>query len=222
MNCVNHAEVPSAAFCIRCGHALCTECVRNVRGSVYCETCLADMVGNASAGEKSGTATNKPPLQQKKVTLGTNPGAAFALGLIPGVGAIYNGDFLKAAVHVLIFGLLIQLNDNAGRFGEPLFGLATFAFYMYMPFEAYYTSKKRKLAAEGIDLDTPIDHFHRQFGEFKDRELWGGVALIIIGAIFLADNFNIIHFERIGELWPLLLVGLGIWMLKRYQGKVTS
>jgi len=219
MNCVNHAEVPSAAFCIRCGHALCTECVRNVRGSVYCEACLAEMVTNTSAGEKPGTT---PPPQPKKVAVATNPGAAFALGLIPGVGAIYNGEFLKAAIHVLIFAVLVQLNDNAGRFGEPLFGLLTFAFYMYMPFEAYYTSKKRKLAAEGIDLDTPIDQFHRQFGEVKDKELWGGVALIVIGGIFLADNFNIIHFERIGELWPLLLVGLGIWMLKRYQGKVTS
>ena len=221
MNCVNHADVQSAAFCIRCGHALCNDCVRSVRGSVYCETCLADMVGNASAAAPPSSAPNAaaPP---KKIVVGTNPGAAFALGLIPGVGAIYNGDFLKAAIHVLIFGLLVQLNNSAGRFGEPLFGFATFAFYMYMPFEAYYTSKKRKLAGEGIDLDTPIDQFHRQFGEVKDKELWGGVALIIIGFIFLADNFDIIHFERIGELWPLALVGVGIWMLRRHQGKAAS
>jgi hypothetical protein len=179
---------------------------------------LAELVSASSPREERP----KPSGEKKKVVVGTNPGAAFALGLIPGVGAIYNGDFLKAAIHVLIFGLLVQLNENSGRFGEPLFGLATFAFYMYMPFEAYYTSKKRKLAAEGVDLDTPIDQFHRQFGEVKDKELWGGVALIIIGAIFLADNFNIIHFERIGELWPLLLVGLGIWMLRRYQGKAAS
>jgi hypothetical protein len=220
MNCINHADVASAAFCIRCGHALCPECIRNVRGSVYCETCLAEMVGGASAG--SPNTAPGAPATPKKTVVGTSPGAAFALGLIPGVGAIYNGDFLKAAIHVLIFGVLIQLNDSAGRFGEPLFGLATFAFYMYMAFEAYYTSKKRKLAAEGIDLETPIDQFHRQFGEVKDKELWGGVALIVIGAIFLADNFDIIHFERIGELWPLLLVALGIWMLKRYQGKPAS
>ena len=45
---------------------------------------------------------------------------------------------------------------------------------------------------------------------------------IIIGFIFLADNFDIIHFERIGELWPLALVGVGIWMLRRHQGKAAS
>ena len=49
MNCVYHAEVPNVAFCIRCGHALCNECVRNVRGSVYCETCLAEAVEGKSA-----------------------------------------------------------------------------------------------------------------------------------------------------------------------------
>jgi hypothetical protein len=203
-----------------------------VRGNVYCETCLADIVGSTSAGNKksvppgvsstSTSAADKPPVTQKTVVAGTNPGAAFALGLIPGVGAIYNGDFLKAAIHILIFGLLVHMNESASGFGEPLFGMATFAFYVYMPFEAYYTAKKRKLAAEGIDLDTPIDQFHRQFGGVKDKELWGGVILIVIGGLFLADNFNIIHLERIGELWPLLLIGLGIWMLKRYQGRAAS
>jgi len=218
MNCVNHAEVPSAAFCTRCGHALCAECKRDVRGSVYCESCLGEIVGGKT---EENTATQRPSAQQK-IVVGTNPGAAFALGLIPGVGAIYNGEFLKAAIHILIFGILVQINNSTRGFGDALFGMATFAFYLYMPFEAYYTAKKRKLAAEGIDLDTPIDQFHRQFGEVKDKDLWGGIALIVIGGLFLADNFNIIHFERIGQLWPVLLIGLGLWMLKRYQGKAAS
>jgi len=222
MNCVNHADVQSAAFCIRCGHALCPECIRSVRGSVYCEPCLGELVGGKPAAENSAGTIPPPSARQQKVVVSTNPGAAFALGLIPGVGAIYNGEFIKAAVHILIFALLVQLNDSARGFGEPLFGFATAAFYFYMPFEAYYTSKKRKFAAEGIDLETPIDQFHRQFGEVKEKELWGGVALVLIGGLFLADNFNIIHFERIGELWPLLLVVLGIWLLKRHQGKAAS
>jgi TM2 domain-containing membrane protein YozV len=218
MNCVNHAEVQSAAFCIRCGHALCTECTRNVRGSVYCESCLADMVSGAGTSEKSAGAA--PPQQQKKALVyGSNPGIAFALGLIPGVGAIYNGDFMKAAIHILIFGVLVQLQNQVRFGGGALLGLATAAFYFYMAFEAYFTAKKRKLAAEGVELETPIDRLHQQFGDMQNKELWGGVALIVVGGLFLADNFNIVQFDRIGQLWPLVLVGLGIWMLKRYQEK---
>src|SRR5262245_15733043 len=99
MNCFYHAEAPKVAFCIHCGRALCAECSRSVRGSVYCEPGLGDLVeGKAATGSSAGGNV------KKEVVGGTNPGAAFALGLIPGVGAIYNGEFVKAAVHILIFG----------------------------------------------------------------------------------------------------------------------
>jgi hypothetical protein len=216
MNCVNHADIQAAAFCIRCGRALCQECTHHVRGAVYCEACLAEIV------QEKGSAAPPPPgaaASRPQSVAGTNPGVAFALGLIPGVGAIYNGEFLKAAIHVLIFGVLASLNDGPGiRSGQPLIGMAMAAFFFYMAFEAYYTAKKRKLALEGVQLDTPIDRLHQQFGDMKDKELWGGVALVVIGGLFLADNFDLVRFERISQLfWPAVLIGLGIWMLKRHQ-----
>src|SRR5438105_15419413 len=145
MNCTYHAELPNVAFCIRCGHALCKDCVHDVRGSVYCEQCIADAVQGKTANEET--------------VVNTHPGAAFVLGLIPGVGAIYNGEFVKAAIHVLIFGTLASLADATDT---ALFGIAAAAFFFYMPFEAYYTAKKRKLGAEGITLETPIDRLQQQ------------------------------------------------------------
>src|SRR5262249_27143719 len=166
MNCFYHAEAPSTAFCIHCGRALCNDCIRNVRGSVYCEPCLADIVqGKATPSSSSSAAGAK-----KETVAGKNPGAAFALGLIPAVGAIYNGEFVKAAFHILIFGTLVSLADATDA---AIFVMAGFAFYFYMPFEAYYTSKKRMLGAQGIMLDTPIDRLQQQFGSIRDRELWG-------------------------------------------------
>src|SRR5262249_12180388 len=149
MNCFYHAEAPNVAFCIHCGRALCNECIRNVRGSVYCEPCLAELI-EGKAATTSSTANG--PTVPKEVIGGTNPGAAFALGLIPGVGAIYNGEFVKAAVHILIFGTLVSLSNATDA---ALFGLACAAFYFYMPFEAYYTAKKRMLGSQGIMLETP-------------------------------------------------------------------
>jgi TM2 domain-containing membrane protein YozV len=204
MNCVYHAEAPNVAFCIHCGQALCSECVRKVQGSVYCEKCLAELVDpkNVKKDPAAGTVA------------GTNPGAAFALGLIPGVGAIYNGEFVKAAVHILIFGILVSLSDATDT---ALFGLASAAFYFYMPFEAYYTAKKRMLGAQGVMLETPIDRLQQQLGTVKDRELWGGVALIVIGGLYLLGNLDFFDLHRIARLWPVGLVVIGVWLLKKHQ-----
>jgi TM2 domain-containing membrane protein YozV len=208
MNCFYHAEAPNVAFCIHCGKALCNQCVRNVRGSVYCEPCLGDFVeGKASSASSSGP-------KHETAVVGTNPGAAFALGLIPGVGAIYNGEFLKAAVHILIFGTLVSLADATDA---ALFGLASAAFYFYMPFEAYYTAKKRMLGAQGIMLETPIDRLQQQFGSMKDRELWGGIALVVVGGLYLLGNLDFFDLHRIARLWPAGLVLLGVWLLNRHQ-----
>ena len=212
MNCAYHPEVSNVAFCIRCGRPLCAECIRSVRGSVYCETCLAELVG--------GKAPPSSPSSKVDSIAGTNPGAAFALGLIPGVGAIYNGEYVKAAVHVLIFGTLISL-QHLTRAGQPLIGLLIAAFYCYMPFDAYYTAKKRKMRAEGIELETPIDRLQQQFGEAKDRDLWGGIALVVLGSLFLLGNLDVLDMERVARLWPVLLVVAGLWLLKKHQEKTT-
>jgi hypothetical protein len=86
MNCATHAEVQSEAFCTQCGRALCTECIRKVRDSVYCENCLEASIksGGKSEGKSAGPGT--------QTIGGDNPDTAFVLGLIPGVGAIYNGE----------------------------------------------------------------------------------------------------------------------------------
>ena len=225
MNCFYHAEAPNVAFCIHCGRALCNECVRNVRGSVYCEPCLGDLVEGKAPGASSGSAgsgagpgagatTSNGPVRAQAQVAGTNPGLAFALGLIPGVGAIYNGEFVKAAVHVLIFATLVSLSDATEA---ALFHLAAFAFFFYMPFEAYYTAKKRLLGAQGIMLETPIDRLQQQLGTIRDRELWGGVALIVVGGIYLLSNLDFFDLHRVARLWPVVLVVLGVWLLKKHQ-----
>ena len=54
MNCVYHADAPNVAFCIQCGQALCSECIRKVLGSVYCEKCLGELLGKKGAGYDGG------------------------------------------------------------------------------------------------------------------------------------------------------------------------
>ena len=48
---------------------------------------------------------------------GPNPALATMLGFIPGVGAMYNGQFVKAMIHVLVFVILIAITDQHDFFG---------------------------------------------------------------------------------------------------------
>jgi hypothetical protein len=135
--------------------------------------------------------------------------------LIPGVGAIYNGEYFKAAIHVLIFGMLTSLGA----------ALLAVAFYFYMPFEAYYTAKKRKLSARGVQVITPIDRFYEQFqehtGGIKNREFWGGIGLIALGALYLLNSFDLISFHGLRRFWPVLLITAGVALLLRSKEKRT-
>jgi hypothetical protein len=90
-----------------------------------------------------------------------------------------------------------------------------------MPFEAYYTAKKRKLKREGVDLETPFDQFNDRLAGFKNREMWGGIALIVAGGLFLLDNFGVVSIQRVSQLWPVLLIAAGVFLLKRFQERAS-
>jgi divalent metal cation (Fe/Co/Zn/Cd) transporter len=63
------------------------------------------------------------------------------------VGAIYNGQYVKGLIHVVVFGLLISIvgNDEMGENLQPLFGMMIAVWIFYMAFEAYHTAKRRQL-----------------------------------------------------------------------------
>lgn len=205
MNCFNHPEAPAVAYCRTCGRALCSDCQRLAQGTVFC----AEHVPSTAA-----VAAATPPR-----TAAGSPAVAFLLGLIPGVGAIYNGQYAKGLVHVVIFGLLISLvsSDALGPL-EPLFGLLIAAFYIYMPFEAYHTAKRRQLGQ-------PVDEFS---GLIPTRDVSAGfpvgpVVLIALGVIFLLHNLELLRLERLLPYWPVLLIALGVYMLYcRLKGRPPS
>jgi hypothetical protein len=216
MNCANHADIENTAFCIKCGKPLCVQCARPVQSSIYCENCLADSVGAKAAGRSE----SDPSRATTQKAGGTSPEAAFILGLIPAVGAIYNAEFFKAAIHLVIFGFLVTLADHTHGPGSGLVHLMAFGFYAYMPFEAFYTAKKRKLALQGIELETPFDSLNEQMGEFKNKELWGGMALVAVGVVFLLDNFDLVTFDQVQKLWPVIPMAIGVLLIRRFtQGK---
>jgi serine/threonine protein kinase len=84
----------------------------------------------------------KDELPDQLAGAGRSPRRAFWFGLIPGVGALYNGEYKKAGVHVLIFGFISTLLQVAPYFFHSFLELLRFVFVAYMAFEARHTAEK--------------------------------------------------------------------------------
>jgi hypothetical protein len=135
--------------------------------------------------------------------------------MIPGVGAIYNGQYLKGLVHALVFGLLITLIDNSGGTGaQPLLAMIMAAFWFYMAFEAYHTARKRQL---GVPVDEWSSIIPR--GQQGGRVPVGPLLLIAIGVIYLLNSLDLLDFRAISRFWPVILIVVGAYMLySRFTG----
>src|SRR5215210_2742174 len=139
MNCANHPEAAAVAYCRTCGKPLCQICERPAQGTVFCDehAAPAAAAANPYAAPPTGASPYAVPYAPPVNPNAPSPGLAFILGLfIPGVGAIYNGQYAKGVIHVLILGLLISImNSGAGNGLEPLIGLSMTVFVFYMAFE---------------------------------------------------------------------------------------
>jgi hypothetical protein len=220
MNCAVHSDTPAAAYCRTCGKALCENCKRDVQGAIYCESCIAARLQGSPVVP---VVTNAP-----------SPGVAMLLGFIPGVGAMYNGQFIKGFVHVIIFVMLIIAANNISEY----FGLLIAFFFFYMVFDAYKTAQARLLGLPapdplGIDKMFGIQESHTPGSAAApaaqvpaaapvpkvaappaqatpaSNEPIGAIVLIILGVALLIGTMT--HFH-IGRLWPLFLIGIGLWI----------
>jgi TM2 domain-containing membrane protein YozV len=162
--------------------------------------------GPAWTGPAPGPAVAPaPPVRDA----GVSPGLAFLLGLIPGVGAIYNAQYAKGLVHVVIWGLLVSIisSDAAGGL-EPLFGMMIAVWVFYMAFEAYHTAKKRMLG-EPVDEFSSLVPLKGRGAGFPALP----VILIAIGTLALLNNLDIIRFYQLVRYWPAFLIALGVYLL---------
>jgi TM2 domain-containing membrane protein YozV len=163
---------------------------------LYCESCLATRL--------------QSPLPPLMGTGGPSAGLALALGFIPGVGAIYNGQIVKAIVQVLIFGSLIALADRVGGPMDTILHLGAAAFYFYMVIDSYQTARNKQLGQ-------PVQEWFG-LGDLKMNAPVGAALLIGMGALFLLDNLGIPVFQHISKYWPVLLIVIGVLLLQRRVG----
>jgi hypothetical protein len=210
MKCAVHPEVDATGYCRNCGKALCAVCVRPVHDVFYCEDCLATVLGHPAPAPAAPTGVVTSA--SAAPTRAGNPGAAFVLGfLFPGLGAVYNGQYNKALIHIVVFAaFILGLSSDMDGGMKAVFGILLGGFIFYMAFDAMHTAQAKQRGETSAD----------PFESWSNNRPVGPIILIVLGAIFLLNNFDWFPFYRLVRFWPLILIAVGALMFRnRLSGR---
>lgn len=213
MKCAVHLDVDATGYCRNCGKPMCPACIRPVRDVLYCEDCLATILGHPATVPPQELPAGFPPQAQvaavppaAAVGSGSNPVLAFFLGFLPGLGAFYNEQYGKGMIHLAIFLLLFITGvnglDNSGA--EAALWICIAALWVYMPIDALRTAQAKRA---GQVLSDPLESFS------KERPV-GPIILIGVGLLLLLSNFEWFQWYRVTKFWPVVLIAVGIFMFK--------
>jgi hypothetical protein len=251
MNCGEHSETAAVAFCRTCGKPLCQNCTRDVRGVIYCEACLAARLDGTTPApgyappqpgytQVPGVPPPQAPPPQTgyqqfmdqglglKVApgpaSGPNPAVAGILaGFFPiGVGAVYTGQFAKGLAHLVIAVLLILgVSSDLPWPVITMLAIGMGFFYFYQIIDAIRTAKAIQTGQPAPDPFGLAQTFGG--GETFDvaKVPTGAAVLIGLGILFLLHTVGLFEFG-IDRFWPLILIGLGVWLFAKHWGLLGS
>ncbi|HTY61085.1 MAG TPA: DUF5668 domain-containing protein [Acidobacteriota bacterium] len=197
MKCSYHPAVESQESCNACNKPLCADCSHKIKGKAYCQDCLIE--GASWAATIKGL---KLPSD--------SPRRAALCAVIPGLGAVYNGEYLKAITYFAVWAALAMLGGRVS--GVFIFG--SIVFVIFTMFDAYRSAEamvRKQLKS------IPVSETARD-----DKTIVGwGIFLIILGVFFLVESM--IPFDFFRKLWPLVFVLLGAYLIYRalQNGKST-
>jgi TM2 domain-containing membrane protein YozV len=209
MNCVFHPINVASAQCSACERTLCPACDHRIKGIPCCQDCivagietLRRNVGASHHLHTTGPGGHQFPARQEK-----SPLIASLLGLVPGLGAAYNGHNIKALAHFLAVVGLWVLADIFGMPLEIAFGLGGAGFYFYSIYDAFQSAQRLRRGEDVRAEDERLKLFLQQ------RMNLFGALLIGVGALAMLNFWipNLLH-----RVWPVLLIVAGAYLVWGY------
>src|SRR5579863_3810041 len=235
MNCATHSDIAAVAFCRTCGKPLCNQCTRDVRGVIYCESCLASRMEGAAPGSIPAAGftpvqTIYPPVgaaapgPRPPVNTGPNPAVAGILaGFFPfGVGAVYCSQYAKGLAHLVIMVLLIiGESSDVPWYMHMVLGIGLGFFYVYQIIDAVRTAKALQMGEPAPD---PFG-LAATFGggeKMEGTKVPAGAAVLIgLGILFLLHTAGLFE-VGMGVLVSLTLIILGVFLFAKHWGLIGT
>ncbi len=159
---------------------------------------------------------------EEKVVLKRPPKSPALAGILsfffPGTGALYNGQPLKFLV--VILGVAIMVTMLANEEGSaPFLGIMLGGLYFYQFIDAIVTASainRKALQGEEVD-EIKVD----EIPEFvRTGSVFWGIVLMILGVVLLLANFDfLVTYSRIWNLWPLVVIIIGVKLVVDYMAK---
>ena len=207
MKCYFHSENEAQTVCTNCGKAICGECINIYNNKSYCPVCYSILTGE-----------EKPKKEIKRNTA----------TLIGSITLIFIGLFLLAYelhyLHVfwkffwpsviILLGLYFLIDyvvyktrsSVVSGIALGLLGIYLLSSYLSL-LPSYLRGWPTFLCIIGIILLVCYSVFRAK------NYLTIGIFFLIIGALLLLNNLNIIPFAIIAKLWPVIFIVLGVKLL---------
>ncbi len=134
MKCYVHPDAEGVGTCTNCGKVVCSECAVEVDGKLVCKTCASK---KAEAPAK--VVVRKEPLLALLLSL---LGGMLTLGILLGLGQIYNGQVKKGIIISITSILMWIISLGAGMVCCLLTLLLPLAFWLWVLYDAYMTANK--------------------------------------------------------------------------------
>jgi hypothetical protein len=204
MKCFTHPNTAAAARCASCQCGLCAACDHRIKGVPYCQDCIVAGIENLQRNINAGAAQARPGHESR------SPLIAGLFGIVPGLGAAYNGQNVKSLAHFSLTVSLWQLADIFARNPAHPFFLGGVAFYLYSIYDAVRAAQR---ARAGEDLRAEDEALKRSM---RAHTTTWGLLLLGVGVVTLFDLFFPYQLHR---YWPFLLILGGLYLLRNFHAR---
>lgn len=208
MNCGFHPDQRSVVSCQSCRRPLCGACDHRIKGLPYCQECIVSGIELLRFRSSTGIVTTAPianPIARLGVRSRRSVVIAFIFSLFPGLGAVYNGQNVKAMLHFMLIAGSWTLADIFSESLGAIFFFSGLGAYLFSIFDACRSAQRSFV---GYDLAAADEEIRNKL---REKTHLAGLGLILIGTMVIA---NTLFPAILNRFWPVLLIAIGTFLLR--------